>query len=496
MSPPRVVVLGGGISGLSAAWNLSKLLPKTARITLVEKSTRFGGWVNTVREDGHLFELGPRTLRPQADGGVATLDMIHQLGLEDEILLVPTSAPAAQNRFVYYQGELNPLPNNLPSLIFSNAPVTRGVLRSVLRESFVKPTTESDESIHSFFSRRLSPDVANNLVSAMIHGIYAGDAKQLSMRSCFPLVWEWEQIHGSMTKAVFNPEPVEKYEDMASPEAVEFVKAVANYSVYSFRNGMQTLTDGLVESLKAKENVDVMGGTACTGLEFGQHAVRVCLDDKQLEADHVISALPAHSLAKLLPSKAGSILQGVPTVDVGVVNLAFEGNPLPVEGFGYLVPSTENSDILGVVFDSCAMPEQDAGDKNVTRVTAMMGGHMFKEKFGSPDTVSKDHLLSVALETLREQVGIKASPIGARVTVNRQCIPQYTVGHSERLQALRDEITEQYPNLLSVTGASYSGVSVNQCIHEAQKLSQRLSHHLDDEGSSNGIVVTGLETAK
>jgi oxygen-dependent protoporphyrinogen oxidase len=185
--------------------------------------------------------------------------------------------------------------------------------------------------------------------------------------------------------------------------------------------------------------------------------------------------------------EVGQILNDVSFVDVGVVNLTYAGDVLPVQGFGYLIPSSEPSDILGVVFDSCALPEQDASSgKPITRVTAMMGGYMFRDKFGDPDKVAPEKLKAIAVESIKRHLAVADAPISSRVTIQQKCIPQYTVGHRERLMELMEVINEKYHGKLSLVGSSYVGVGVNDCIRGAKDVASALSA---------GNPVTGLERA-
>ncbi|KAJ3410455.1 hypothetical protein HDV05_003717 [Chytridiales sp. JEL 0842] len=485
----RVVVLGGGVSGLSAAWYLAKSLPAASEITVLESSSRFGGWVHTSHDQGHLFELGPRTLRPVGEQGTVTLDMVYRLGLQDKVLAVPKSSPAAKNRFIYYNDQLNKMPSSLKGLLLQAPPVMKGVLPAILREPFVKPTKANDESIHQFISRRFSKAVAENIVSAIIHGIYAGNIKELSVRSTLGFLWDHERRHGSVTRGLLASANTSAgtQEGLYVPEALPFISKIKQSSVYSFKGGMQTLTDALVKSLQTEHrNVKLLTNTAASKVEINDTPVVHINNGPTLSADHIISSLPAFGAAPILPSKIGRILETIKFVDVAVVNLSFSGNVLPVQGFGYLIPSSQKADMIGVVFDSCTLPEHDTPGQPETRVTAMMGGHMFQEKFGDPDSVSHDKLKQIAVESIRKHLGITDTPIAWKVSVQRKCIPQYTVGHRERLLDVKDILETEYSGKLSLVGSSYVGVGVNDCVGNAMDVALALAA---------GRPLTGLERA-
>ncbi|KAJ3146190.1 hypothetical protein HDU89_006331 [Geranomyces variabilis] len=509
-------VLGGGISGLSTAWYLSRLAPK-AKITLVEKQARLGGWVHTQMQNGQLFELGPRTLRPVGDAGRATLEMVHELGLENQVFTTAKTSPAAINRYIYSNNQLHHLPTSPFDLLNpfkSTSPLLRGLLLALLREPFIKPSTLPDESIHAFVSRRFSPAMADNLVSAVLHGIYAGNAKELSVRSAMPILWEAERKHGSVGRGLMAPPPrlpasptLQGSAAVAPAEPVdkaadEFVRRVqASASIYSFKDGMQTLTEALHRDLEGTDNVKLLRGEV-KQIRLGPTSEITFFETQlpPLKADHIISALPASTLTNLLPAPShtalSSLLAAIPTVDVVTANLAFRGGPAArvlggINGFGYLIPLTEPTGILGTVFDSCAMPEQDNtadGDAAATtRVTVMMGGHRFREYFGDVERADLGVLGDKAVEAVRSHLGVTAEVVERNVALHRACIPQYTVGHHQRLTEMQELLVgSEYGSKLSLTGASYFGVGVNDCVKNARELALRIA---------KGEHVTGLEKA-
>ncbi|KAJ3330679.1 oxygen-dependent protoporphyrinogen oxidase [Blyttiomyces sp. JEL0837] len=494
MKGKQTVILGGGISGLSTAWFLAKTLPDSSKITVLESASRFGGWIQTERENGHLLELGPRTLRPVGHNATVTMDMIHQLGISDRAIMVSKESPAAKNRFIYYKGQLNAMPTSLTSFLLSKSPALRGILLGMMTEPFVKRAQARDESIHSFVSRRFGRPVAENLLSALVHGIYAGNIENLSVRSTFPFLWEAEQKHGSVTRGLLTAARGStasgRVPPISSDEASAFIKAAKRSSIYSFKGGLQELTDAIVTDLQRKhKNVSLIKEAIVTevGYDRGSGKMNVMAGGKYFTARHVVSALPAGRLSPLIhDNELQHLLGQIKSVDVAVVNLVYEGHVLPVDGFGFLVPSSEPSDILGVVFDSCALPEQDSPSMKSTRLTVMMGGHMFQKKFGDPTKVSHQHLLNVAMAGVKKGLGIEGKPLLSKVTVQKECIPQYTVGHQELLKKIHDSLLRHTDGRLAVVGASYLGVSVNDCVGNARVVADSIAQ---------GINITGLEKA-
>ncbi|KAI8826849.1 uncharacterized protein EV422DRAFT_552259 [Fimicolochytrium jonesii] len=541
MRQQRIVILGAGISGLSAAWYLARYAGAAAatralpplKITVVEKQPRVGGWVQTLRnngDDGDVFELGPRTLRPVGVPGATTLEMVHKLNLQPHLLTTSKTSPAALNRYIYAQNSLHHLPTSpldllLPWRSQSHSPLLKGILPSILREPFVKPrppppdpeTGYADESVHSFVSRRFGVRVADNLVSAVLHGIYAGDARRLSVRSVMPVLWDAESRSGSVIRGLVAPAPPKA--SVKTPFAIgdgeesaeEFIADVQkNASIYSFKGGVQTLTDALKTDLLSRNSTDVqveiLQGTV-DRLDLPPNPdspanVHLTSSPTPLRADHIISSLAAWDLQRLLPPTSPLIplLDTIKGVTVGTVNYLLRGAPttvLPVNGFGYLVPITERTPILGTVFDSCAMPVQDVrGD--TTRVTVMLGGHKFSEFFGavdkklSPETVRAiEHASEVAIHSHLQipRLNTQGEPVvlNRYTAVHRDCIPQYTVGHRERLGRMHGVLVG---GRMSVCGASYGGVGVNDCVVGARDLVRGL---VERGLQGAGKNVSGLE---
>uniref|UniRef100_A0A8C2EHF2 Protoporphyrinogen oxidase n=1 Tax=Cyprinus carpio TaxID=7962 RepID=A0A8C2EHF2_CYPCA len=388
-----VAVLGGGIGGLSACHHLSKC-PNVSKIVLLEKSGRCGGWLSTIRrDDGAVFEQGPRGVRPAGAVGRNTLNLVSELGLESEILPVTKDHVASKNRFLYVKGQLHKMPSGPGGVIRTIPPFSRPIIQSVLKEMLIRKGTEEDESVHAFVSRRLGSELADVVIDSLCRGVFAGDSRQLSVRSCFPPLYEAERSRGSIVLGML----------MGSGEGAE----------------------GPVE------------------------------------------------LASVLPPAAQPLseqLQSIASVNVAVVNLEYEGFILPVTGFGHLVPSSEDPGLLGVVYDSVPFPQHNRSGGLTTRLTVMMGGAWFEQTFGHPDSVTKQTLLDRATQAVTSHLGVNSQPVWSCVALHKNCIPQYHLGHWKRLEKMRQYISNH--NLpLTLAGASYDGVSVNDVIFSGRTAS-------------------------
>ena len=259
-----IAVLGGGITGLTSAFTLSRSLPQDAyRIVLIESQSRLGGHVHSNREPSTsaLYEWGPRSIRPVGYRGLRTIELLHQLSLQDRMVLVPRSSASAQNRFLYHDGQLLRLPSSFWSAI--QATVRQPTLRRIfaeVRNEWRIPRSEhlgtaaGDESVHAFFNRRFGPCLADTMASALMHGIYAGDSRELSIKAVMPSLVLTEQMHGSLLRALLPRFLNSRYKastyensDQARKEAVEsrldpgLVQKLRSTSIYSFPQGLSLI---------------------------------------------------------------------------------------------------------------------------------------------------------------------------------------------------------------------------------------------------------------
>ncbi|XP_060054100.1 protoporphyrinogen oxidase isoform X2 [Erinaceus europaeus] len=255
------------------------------------------------------------------------------------------------------------------------------------------------------------------------------------------------------------------------PDSALIQKARAErWSQWSLRGGLETLPQALDAYLTSKGVTILRGQPACSlTLEAGGFW-KVSLGDSSLEANHVISAVPAPVLSQLLPLKAAplaSTLATITAVSVAVVNLQYQGAQLPVQGFGHLVPSSEDPGVLGIVYDSVAFPEQDGSPPGL-RVTVMLGGSWLHALEAGGQVLSQEVLGQLAQEAAATQLGLKEPPSRCLVHLHQNCIPQYTLGHWQKLEMVtRFLAAQKLP--LTLAGASYEGVAVNDCIESGRQ---------------------------
>lgn len=467
------VILGGGIGGLSAAYYLRNKFPHEL-IKLYESSSVVGGWIKSTKlPNGTIFEQGPRTLRPRGEPGYNTLQLVDDLGLSDKIVPIRSSHPAAKIRMIYANEKLHTLPSSLPDIFKTISPFSKPLISYILNDLKAERKTirNNDESIYSFVERRFGTDIAQYAISPLICGICAGNSKEISVKFLMKNFFEKEQKYGSVVKGVIYDmwkKGFSRPHDVAST-LVDIAKN-EKWSVYSFEGGMETLTCNLYKKLQDK-GVDVMLDSVCNKIDFVNDTAILTVNGhtQQNVTKHVISSLPAPKLSDLIQHQHPDLakdLREISSVNVAVINLYYKGHLHLDEAFGFLVPPSENLPILGVIYDSCCFPN-DTG----TVLTVMMGGHWFNELFGSNPT--EEYLLNIATDQLRNILRIKTQPDNYKVNILKNCIPQYVVGHSERVHRIEQYIKD-HKLPLSICGSSYYGVGVNDVILSAKNAAEEI----------------------
>lgn len=440
-TPLKVAILGGGISGLSLAYFLKKRSQTPLSISVFEKSEIPGGWIRSSVEEGFFFEQGPRSLRGQ--DSAETVSLLRELGLENQLVQAP---PEAYVRYLYHQGRLEKVPSSIFEAICS--PLTRPFIGTFFKEIFKPQGNVEDESIFAFFERRFSTQFAETFIDPLLKGIFAGDARKLSMRAAFPKLKALEEQHGSLIKG------------MLFSKRTEGLKGI-----YGLKSGLGEM----IETLKIHLKEELQLANPVLQLEKKGKSLYVKTASGSALFDRVISTLPAHALKEILPpSTLQQELDEIPFASVAVCTLGYQQRVNPYPGFGYLVPSREQQEILGVVFDSSAFPFHNRHPEE-TRMTVML----------DPLDRSQKACLEVAIRAVNRHLGIEKKPDFSRCLFAKQAIAQYPVGFPRLLRRLEQSVQE-FPGL-SFLGTSFHGISVNQAISAA--MNYKLSKN--DESAQN-----------
>lgn len=468
----NINILGAGISGLSAAHYLLKKVPES-KIRIFEASQRVGGWIKSRKVDKEvIFQQSARTIRPTGVAGLNTLELVQDLDLFDRVVPITRSHPAAQNRMIYANGKLHLLPNKLTDIVKKMPPFSKPLVALLANDLFAKKVPKNDESIYDFVARRFGTEVADYLISPLICGICAGSAKEISVKFLMEPLFEKEQKYGSISMGLIFDTLKLPFKSKMPPNPLQKLVRDQKWSVYTFREGLNVISETLEKSL-SKKNVGIHLGVRCRELNFKETGVEVLLDDFSVsDCDHLISSISAENLSYLLDKQhpdLSAMLRKIPMVTVAVVNLHYKKKlPIP-DAFGFLVPPSENLPILGVIFDSsCSF------DRNNTVLTVMLGGKWFEQYFGNLDTIALESaVLDTSITNLQNILEISDKPDNYAVNILRDCIPQYVVGHKENVKNIEEYIEKK--NLpLSLCGFSYYGVGVNDAILSAKSAVTKL----------------------
>jgi oxygen-dependent protoporphyrinogen oxidase len=459
----KVIIIGGGISGLATAWLLRSKAQVAGReldISLLEKEERAGGKIRSIHEEGYTCEWGPNGF---LDSKPQTLDLCRAAGVEGNL---HRSNDNARKRFIFSGGELHRLPEGGPSFLKSRLISWPGKLRLALEPTpFIASAPAGvDETLADFGRRRLGREALDKLIAPMVSGIFAGDPETMSLVSCFPRIAELEREYGGLVRAMIMLARKNK-KDVAEGKVVSSAAGPGGV-LTSFREGIQYLSDALSASLGGivKPGSQVVSVGKGSGMPY---RVR-CADGNEYEADLVIAASPAFAVADMLDGLApgiSGVLRQIPYSSMTVICFGYERDRIthPLDGFGYLIPKKEGCSTLGTLWDS-SMFEQRAPEGKVL-LRSMMGGACFPEYI----RLSDDEVVARVRRDLQTTMGITAEPSFVRVFRHEQAIPQYTVGHGARLDAL-DELLKGHPGLI-LTGNSYRGIGLNDCVAAAQRAS-------------------------
>ncbi|HUG64949.1 MAG TPA: protoporphyrinogen oxidase [Gaiellaceae bacterium] len=456
----RAVVVGGGIAGLAAARRLEALVPDV-EVVLLESDGLVGGKIRTERVHGFVIEAAPDSFLSRKERGVG---LCEELDLGGELI---GRRPEHARTFVRRAGDLHPLPEGLTGMIPTNldglersgilSPEGKARFRAE-RDVPVAPG-DGDESVASFVSRRFGREAYESLVEPLMTGIYGGDGEQMSLRATVPQLRVLELEHGSLLRGL----PVQPPQGERPP----FV---------SLRGGMDTFVTRLVERL---ERTRIVTGVAATRLATTSPGYEVETEDgESLDCEAVVLATPAFVTAELLldlDHELAAAHAEIPYASSVVVTLAFSrADVLPLDGYGYLVPHTQGSDVLACTWSSQKWSGRAPDESVLLRVYA--------GRFGRRDLTRENDetLVALARDELRH-LDIEAEPTLARVHRWAQGMPQYILGHPERLERIETAVGT-HPGL-ALAGAAYHGVGIPDCIRSGELAAEAVARALSGAGA-------------
>ena len=446
----RVVVIGGGISGLTCAYRLKQ---RAADAVLLESSDHAGGLIGSISRDGFLLERGPQSFQ----GTSALLDLVRELGIESELLEANPSAP----RYVLRGGRLRQIPMSPPALVGSPL-LGLGSRWRIVSEPFRRTSPPGhEESVAEFVRRKFGHEILEYLVSPFVSGVFAGDPERLSLRAAFPTLEEWERQFGSVLRGAMKSRPPNGAKKRAPP-------------LCSFRRGISTLTDALAHDLGASVRTGVRverlskvddraAGFEIHLVENGQNTL--------IDAAAVILATPAYVSAHLVASMSPQIahlLSGIPYAPAAVTAAGYYSKQFneALDGFGFLIPRKEKLRTLGTVWNSSLFPGR--APEGCVLITSFLGGATDPELVQKPE----DEIAAIANIENQHILQIIGEPLMSATWKYDKALPQYNLGHGHVIERVR-EAQAQVPGVF-FSGNYLEGPAIGKCVEQALRTADQV----------------------
>lgn len=477
-SPRKVVIIGGGLSGLSAAYYVRKFYREAGiqpEIILIEKDKCLGGKIETLHRDGFVIEKGPDSFLARK---TAMVDLARELELDHELV---TTNPNAKKTYILQRGKLHPMPaglvlgipTELKPFLKSGLVSFGGKMRAMM--DFVLPPRRSseDESLGDLIERRLGTEVLENMTEPLLAGIYAGDMRKISLQATFPQFGEVERQYGSLIRGMTT-----------GRKPAETHTGTKKSAFLTFRQGLQSLVHALIHDLQDAQqrtgtgavSIKVRSGAGISAEASAAPRYEVELDNGELlQADDIYVTVQNFAAAELLrPHVDVSALDAVNYVSVANVVMAFTKKDIVTEydGSGFLVPRKEGRNITACTWTSTKWLHTSPDDKVLLRCYVGRSGD--EQNVDLPD----EALAELVRKDLKDIMGITAAPLFTEITRLRHSMPQYPVGHPGRIAGLRSELEEKLPGVYAF-GAGYDGIGMPDCIKQAKITAETAAARLD-----------------
>ena len=472
----KIVVIGGGISGLASAYLIqqqAKLANLPVQLTLLEKEARVGGKVWSKDHDGYLCEWGANgflTNKPQ------TLQLCNSLALTKELL---ASNDNARKRYIYAADQLHRLPRTLGEFIRASILSWSGKCRLAGEIFIPQSRSTSDESVTDFAHRRLGAEVLNRMIAPMASGIFAGNPDTMSLVACFPRIKQLEQEYGSLINALLCVAWQKFVAPVAKPSLVGCGGVVGHGGpashggpagpggvLTSFVGGLQVLTDSLRTAIGP---LNIIQSAEVTNLEVdlaGRYQIYTTAD--VLPADKVVCSAPAHAASKIFADFDSELAQHLAEISYSplvVVCFGYARGSVPhdLNGFGYLLARGESIPLLGTLWDSSIFINRAPEGRVLFR--SMLGGASQPQLI----ELSDSEIQKMVQDSLYKIMGIRAEPEMVQIFRHQQAIPNYKIGHLQRIAGIESLVSSHRG--LFLNGNAYHGVGINDCVASAYKTS-------------------------
>ena len=463
----RIAIIGAGVAGLAAALELERARDRGTELEYVvyEAGSRWGGVLLTEQVNGFTVEAGPDSFLTEKSWAA---DLCCELGLGDQLI---NSNDADRKTYILVKGKLVPIPDGLAFMvptkilpIISSPLFSIGTKLRMASEWFsAKRNLAADESVSEFVDRHYGPEMVDRLAGPLLAGVYGGEASQLSIRAVLPRFAEMEEKFGSLGRGIIAAR--KKIGENHQPKT----KSIFT----SLKGGMQQLPDAMAAAIDQR---NFRLKTVVRSLEQ-QGSNWLVFTEKEAERfDAIIVAVPAYAAAEILEKSAQDLageLGGIPytssiTIAFGYGNEVL--NSLP-PGFGFLVPRSEQKQILAATFVHTKFPHRVP--PNHALIRCFLGNSKKEDMFNFLDK----EIVNLVRKDLQQVLGISATPLFSRVYKWRWAMAQYTVGHLERMQRIQTAL-ERFPNL-ALAGNAYQGIGIPDCLRSGQSAARRVLQFLN-----------------
>ena len=456
----KIIIVGGGIAGLAAAYRVQEEIARGASIecVLLDSAEKFGGKISTLRFNGFIVERGPDSFISQKPHAI---ELCRKIGLTDRLT---GTNPGHTSTYVYVNKKLVTMPDGLSLMIptkfmpfvFNSLFTLPGKVRMGLDLFIPKKKDNADESLASFVRRRMGEEALEKMAEPMLAGIYASDPETMSINSTFPMFVQTEQKYRSLILGMLAQKRRQANINSRTSTASQ------PFSLFmTLRNGLDEMVETLVEKSPA---ITFLKGTGVADLRVSGEGWRLTLDDGSvMDTDAVMLATPANISAHLVEKtapKVTELLNRIRYVSTATVSIAYKKERFPhaLDGFGFVVPKTEGRKILACTWTSSKFPERVP--EGYVMLRCFVGGAL-QEELAEQD---EDAIAALTLKELHDIMGVDREPEFIKVFHNRKANVQYRVGHSELIDSVRDVL--KFTPGLYLTGSAYTGIGIPDCIRD------------------------------
>lgn len=448
-----VIIIGGGIAGLSAAFELYK---NNIDFQILETSDRVGGNIETLIIDDYIVESGPHTFSSSSH---EILELVKELGIQES--LVPAN-PNSKKRYIYLNNQLVCVPSS-PVEFFKSDILSKEGKRTVFEEFFIKKE-EKEENVEDFISRRFGREVLKNLIQPFLNGIYAGDIKKLSANAVFPRLKDLEKSYKSIILGLIFSRKIKT--------------SFKNLTLYSFNHGMETLTKELYEKLKNKITLNAKDIDISRAKDFFVTNFKANNKPINYTSNVILLAIPAHQMPNfsyLLPSKYLSDFSEIEHYPLATVTQVVDKSKLKKEpdGFGFLCTYEPHRKLLGTIWTSSVFPYRAPSNKVL--LTSYIGGAHYKKVIDQPP----EEISNLTKKEVSEVLNIsdQNSISTLHVIVRPKAIPQYNMGHLDKVRRIEEIMKTNYG--LFFTGNYLYGISINDTIKTSKSAVNKIKNYLN-----------------